>query len=216
MLSAASCVDWAASLTGVHNAGELIGLAEKRGQLGGCKVFLPYLSGERVPQNDPNARGLLMGLDHDSDAHGGGAVGDITVIDANRDDPQNGWDTDQFRMAHLEITHSMVEILGGGGFNFDPKVRRQTIDAADLFYGHVGSLCVLARGLIAAASILEEDELDCFIDVRYAGWNETLGKWIMDGASLEAISDKFVSDGTDPPLRSGRQEWPENILNRHL
>lgn len=103
MLSAASCVDWAARLTGVHDAGELIGLAEKRGRLCGAEIFLPYLSGERTPHNDPHARGLLMGLDHDSDAAaigqavlegvafafadgmdaleaGGGKVGDINVI----------------------------------------------------------------------------------------------------------------------------------------
>lgn len=103
MLSAASCVDWAARMTGVHDAGELIALAEKRGRLAGSEVFLPYLSGERTPHNDPHARGLLMGLDHDSDAAaigqaalegvafafadgmealeaGGGEVGDINVI----------------------------------------------------------------------------------------------------------------------------------------
>lgn len=103
MLSAASCVDWAARLTGVHDAGELIGLAETRGRVGGAEVFLPYLSGERTPHNNPYARGLLLGLDHDSDAAaigqavlegvafafadgmdalaaGGGEVGDITVI----------------------------------------------------------------------------------------------------------------------------------------
>ena len=103
MLSAASCVDWAARLTGVHDAGELIAQAEKRGRIAGGEVFLPYLSGERTPHNDPHARGLLMGLDHDSDAAaigqavlegvafafadgmdaleaGGGAVGDINVI----------------------------------------------------------------------------------------------------------------------------------------
>jgi len=103
MLSAASCVDWAARLTGVHDAGELIALAEGRGRLGGPEVFLPYLSGERTPHNDPHARGVLLGLDHDSSAAaigqavlegvafafadgmealaaGGGTVGDITVI----------------------------------------------------------------------------------------------------------------------------------------
>lgn len=103
MLSAASCVDWAARLTGVHDAGELIALAEARGRLGGPEVFLPYLSGERTPHNDPHARGFLFGLDHDSNAAaigqavlegvafafadgmealaaGGGVVGDITVI----------------------------------------------------------------------------------------------------------------------------------------
>lgn len=103
MLSAASCVDWAARLTGVHDAGELIAKAEARGRIGGPEVFLPYLSGERTPHNDPHARGVLLGLDHDSDAAaigqavlegvafafadgmdalaaGGGTVGDITVI----------------------------------------------------------------------------------------------------------------------------------------
>lgn len=103
MLSAASCVDWAARLSGVHDAGELIAKAEARGRLGGSEVFLPYLSGERTPHNDPYARGALIGLDHDSDAAaigqavlegvafafadgmealiaGGGVVGDITVI----------------------------------------------------------------------------------------------------------------------------------------
>lgn len=149
------------------------------------------------------------------------ALGIFGSVDANRGDPQNGWDTDQFWMEHLEITRSMLELLRGGGFttggfNFDSKVRRQSIDPADMFYGHVGSLDALARGLIAAASILEEGELDRFVDDRYAGWQGELGKWIMEGASLEAIADKVVADGIDPKPRSGRQEWLENILNRHL
>lgn len=103
MLSAASCIDWAARLTGAQDAGELIALAEKRSCIAGPEVFLPYLSGERTPHNNPHARGLLMGLDHDSDAAaigqavlegvafafadgmdalevGGGKVGDINVI----------------------------------------------------------------------------------------------------------------------------------------
>lgn len=149
------------------------------------------------------------------------ALGIFGSIDANRGDPQNGWDTDQFWMEHLEITRSMLELLRGGGFttggfNFDSKVRRQSIDPADMFHGHVGSLDALARGLIAAASIFEEGELDRFVADRYAGWDGELGKWIMDGASLEAIADKTVADGIDPKPRSGRQEWLENILNRHL
>lgn len=68
MLSAASCVDWAAKMTNTHDAGELIGLAEKRSRLDGPEIFLPYLSGERTPHNNPYARGVLFGLDHDSDA----------------------------------------------------------------------------------------------------------------------------------------------------
>ncbi|WP_370339589.1 xylulokinase [Parvularcula marina] len=68
MLSAASCVDWAARLTGTNGAGELIAAAEKAGRLDHPSIFLPYLSGERTPHNDPYARGVLFGLDHDSGA----------------------------------------------------------------------------------------------------------------------------------------------------
>ena len=71
MLSAASCLDWAARLTGAHDAGEAIAAAEAEGDLNAQALFLPYLSGERTPHNDPYARGVLFGLDHDS---GRGAV----------------------------------------------------------------------------------------------------------------------------------------------
>jgi len=67
MLSAASCVDWAARLTGVGDAGALLAQVEQRGRLDGAEIFLPYLSGERTPHNDPHARGVLFGLNHDSD-----------------------------------------------------------------------------------------------------------------------------------------------------
>jgi xylulokinase len=68
MLSAASCLDWAVKLTGASDAAALIAFAESRGRLDGGEIFLPYLSGERTPHNDPNARGVLFGLNHDSDA----------------------------------------------------------------------------------------------------------------------------------------------------
>ena len=65
-LSAASCMDWAAKLTGQDNAKALFDKAAA-GDLVGPEIFLPYLSGERTPHNNPNARGVLFGLDHDSD-----------------------------------------------------------------------------------------------------------------------------------------------------
>lgn len=66
MLSAASCLDWACQLTGAPSAGKLIDLAESGSALGCKEVFLPYLSGERTPHNNPHASGVLFGLDHDS------------------------------------------------------------------------------------------------------------------------------------------------------
>jgi xylulokinase len=68
MLSAASCIDWAVKLTGAKDAAELLSKVEARGSLEGPEIFLPYLSGERTPHNDPAARGVLFGLNHDSDA----------------------------------------------------------------------------------------------------------------------------------------------------
>lgn len=77
-------------------------------------------------------------------------------IDANRGDPQLGWDTDQFPNSVEENTLVMYEILkhGGfttGGFNFDAKIRRQSIDPYDLFYAHIGAIDVLALSLKRAA-----------------------------------------------------------------
>ncbi|PKE31073.1 xylulokinase [Rahnella sp. AA] len=64
MLSAASCLDWAAKLTGTATVAELINLAENTQPADSPVWFLPYLSGERTPHNNPNAKGTLFGLTH--------------------------------------------------------------------------------------------------------------------------------------------------------
>ena len=67
ILSAASCIDWAARLCGVENAANLFAMVEARGRPTTTEMFLPYLSGERTPHNDPNAKGVLFGLTHETD-----------------------------------------------------------------------------------------------------------------------------------------------------
>ncbi len=68
ILSAASCVDWAAKLCGLDGPADLIAAVEARGRPSSGEIFLPYLSGERTPHNDPRAKGVLFGLTHESDA----------------------------------------------------------------------------------------------------------------------------------------------------
>lgn len=68
ILSAASCLDWAAQLCGVKNAAAMFELVERRAQPAATEIFLPYLSGERTPHNDPHAKGVLFGLTHETDA----------------------------------------------------------------------------------------------------------------------------------------------------
>ncbi len=65
-LSAASCVDWAAGLTRTDLPG-FFAAAEAAGAASGPELFLPYLSGERTPHNDPHVRGAFLGLDNESD-----------------------------------------------------------------------------------------------------------------------------------------------------
>ena len=143
-------------------------------------------------------------------------------IDANRGDPQNGWDTDQFPNSVEEMTLAMYEILRGGGFdtggfNFDTKLRRQSMDRTDLFHGHVGGIDTLAQSLLAAARLLEDGALEAARDARYAGWAGPLGTSIMGGGvALGDLEQRVVDGEIDPRPTSGRQELLENLVNRTL
>jgi xylulokinase len=64
MLSAASCLDWAAKLTGMADVPALIAAAQQADENAGTVWFLPYLSGERTPHNNPEAKGVFFGLTH--------------------------------------------------------------------------------------------------------------------------------------------------------
>nr|AGU10365.1 FGGY family of carbohydrate kinase, N-terminal domain [uncultured organism] len=65
-LSAASCIDWVARLTGAAGPADLFARAERAGPASGPELFLPYLSGERTPHNDAQVRGAFLRLDNDS------------------------------------------------------------------------------------------------------------------------------------------------------
>lgn len=65
-LSAASCIDWAAKLTRCDGPAALFTLAETAGAASGPEIFLPYLSGERTPHNDPHIRGSFLALDNET------------------------------------------------------------------------------------------------------------------------------------------------------
>jgi xylulokinase len=62
MLSAASALDWVAHLTGESDLQRLVAAAQARGLRRSAPYFLPYLSGERTPHNDPHCRGVFFGL----------------------------------------------------------------------------------------------------------------------------------------------------------
>lgn len=64
MLSAASCLDWACKLMNLTDVSALLKLAEQTDPAESKIWFLPYLSGERTPHNNPHAKGAFWGLTH--------------------------------------------------------------------------------------------------------------------------------------------------------
>lgn len=70
LLNGASCLAWAARLLGESDIARLLAGVEARWEGPARVLFLPYLAGERTPHNDPHARGVLFGLDQDTDGLG--------------------------------------------------------------------------------------------------------------------------------------------------
>ena len=143
-------------------------------------------------------------------------------VDANRGDPQNGWDTDQFPNSVAEWTLVLYEILkrGGmttGGFNFDAKLRRQSVNREDLFYGHIGGMDTIARALTNAVSLLEARVLTKAVAERYGGWDSDFGRRIFEpNSSLMEMSDYVREQETSLAPISGRQELLENTVARFV
>jgi xylose isomerase len=141
-------------------------------------------------------------------------------VDANRGDPQNGWDTDQFPNSVEDLALPLYEILKGGGlttggFNFDAKLRRQSTAPEDLLHAHIGGMDTLARGLLRAAQLIERGDLARFVSERYAGWDGELGRAILAGQRSFADLERYVlARNLEPQPRSGRQEMLENAVNR--
>ncbi len=146
------------------------------------------------------------------------ALGIFGSIDMNRGDMQCGWDTDQFPNNPAEMALAMYTIMQGGGFttgglNFDAKVRRPSIDAEDMFHGHVGAMDLCARALLAAEQMITDGGHAKFIRQRYEGWRGAGGQALLAG-SLDSAAAHALQRNIDEPPVSGRQEWLENWFNR--
>lgn len=139
-------------------------------------------------------------------------------VDANRGDPINGWDTDQFPASIYETTTAMMQIIRMGGFktgglNFDAKVRRNSNTAEDLFISHIGGMDIFARGLEKAFAVIEDGRIPNMVKERYASFETGNGKKFATGGltleELAALADPYGNVKST----SGRQELYENILN---
>jgi xylose isomerase len=148
-------------------------------------------------------------------------AGLLGSIDANRGNPQNGWDTDQFATSLYDAVDALLVVLADGGFktgglNFDAKLRRESTDLEDMFIGHIGGIDTFARALLIAHDLLENSPLTAFRTGRYASFDEGKGADFEAGRlTLEDLRDHAASVGEPAPV-SGKQEWIENLINDRI
>jgi len=177
------------------------------------------LEGE-VKLNLEQGHAILAGHSFEHEIAVAAAEGMLGSIDMNRNDYQSGWDTDQFPNSAPEVALAYYHILkhGGlttGGTNFDAKIRRQSLDPVDLIAAHVGGMDICARGLKAAAAMLEDGGLEAALAERYAGWR-TPSAEAMLSSDLGSIAAQVLREGINPQPRSGRQEILENYVSRFV
>jgi xylose isomerase len=163
----------------------------------------------------------LAGHDFFHELETAAAAGVFGSVDANRGEPRNGWDTDQFPNSYYETTLAMYAVLRAGGFttgglNFDAKIRRNSVDPADLFEAHIGGMDTFAAGLEAAHRLITGGKIIDFVKNRYASFDSGDGAKFEKGElKLEDLA-KIGGDYGTIGITSGKQERLENILNQYL
>ena len=186
-----------------------------------CYGFLQkYGLENEVKLNLEQGHAILAGHSFEHEIATAVALGALGSIDMNRNDYQSGWDTDQFPNNVPEVALAYYHILKSGGFtkggtNFDSKLRRQSLDPVDLIAAHVGGMDICARGLKAAAAMLEDGGLEDALATRYAGWETPEAKAMLAG-TLESASAQVLTDNINPKPVSGKQEVLENYVNRFV
>jgi xylose isomerase len=148
-------------------------------------------------------------------------AGMLGSIDANRGDPQNGWDTDQFPMMINEAVEAMMIILKsdglqGGGINFDAHTRRESTDLEDLFIAHIAGMDNLARALLIADKILSESPLAEMKSKRYASYDNGTGHKFEQGELTLLDLYQLAIDADEPEQLSGKQELYEAIVSHYI
>ncbi len=175
---------------------------------------------KEVKVNIEQGHAILAGHSFEHEIALASSLGVFGSIDMNRNDYQSGWDTDQFPNNMPEVALAYYEILRAGGFttggtNFDAKLRRQSLDAEDLILAHAGAMDVCARGLKAAAAMLEDGKLEAARATRYAGWDKPAAQAMLHG-DLASITKDVLANDLNPQPHSGKQEKLENLVNRYL
>lgn len=148
------------------------------------------------------------------------AYGMLGSVDSNSGDTLLGWDTDQFPMDLRDTTAIMGVILkqGGlapGGLNFDAKVRRESVEPADLFLAHIAAMDCYALGLRKAAAM--QATMQAMVDERYLSWStDPIAAKIEKGEATLEECVAYAKQNGQPSPQSAKQELFEAVRNRFM
>jgi len=106
MLSAASCLDFTASLLGESDVERLLAEAEARGLRSSTPLFLPYLNGERTPHNNPHAQAVFFGMD--------AGTGRADLVNATLEGVCHGLAQGIAALQATGVGLGQVSLIGGG------------------------------------------------------------------------------------------------------
>lgn len=161
----------------------------------------------------------LAGHTFEHELHVARINGMLGSIDANQGDLLLGWDTDEFPTDLMATSLAMYEILkneggiGRGGVNFDAKVRRSSFEDEDLFFAHIAGMDTYARGLKAAAKLIEERVLDDIIAHRYRSFSEGIGAEIVAGRANLKTLEAYALQAKPIKNESARLEQLKATMN---
>lgn len=147
ILSASSCLSWVADLTGAKDEGALLAEVETADEGPAKELFLPYLSGERTPHNDPLARGVFYGLSHDSNR--------VSLARAVLDGVAFAFADGQQALLNTGVAIDEVSVIGGGSRSlFWGRILASVLDRPLVFHhgGELGPAFGAARLARLAAS----------------------------------------------------------------
>lgn len=106
-LSAASCISWFMNTFKISKLkfNELMTRVETHNPQH-TPIFLPYLSGERTPHNDPHARGVFFGLTHETQKE--------NLVQAILEGVALSFAESQNALHHSGISAKSISVVGGG------------------------------------------------------------------------------------------------------
>jgi len=156
MLSAASCLAWVTRATGAANEAALLPEVEALSDaaLEAAPLFLPYLSGERTPHNDPHAQGVFFGLGHDTSR---AALG-YAVLEGVAFGLRDGLDA--LRAAGTEVT--TLSLVGGGArSSYWAQLLADALDVTIVTHNESSAGAALGAARLAALSDGQPEEQAC-------------------------------------------------------